>query len=400
MVPMKASRRRFMKSLAALPGAASLAPRAASTQSSPRRDVYKELGIRPLINAAGTYTYLSASLMPPPVVEAVEAASRHYVNLNELHAAVGKKIAALLGCEAALVTAGAASALTLGTAACVAGKDPDKVRRLPDTTGMKNEVIVPKAHRNGYDHAVRNVGVRLVEVQTAQDVERAVSERTAMLLYFNMLGPAGKIKVDEYAALAKKHGVPAFVDAAADVPPIENYTRFLKMGYDLAAFSGGKVLRGPQCSGMLLGRKDLIEAAAANNNPQTDAIGRTNKVGKEEIVGLWAALEHFLRQDPAALWKDWEGRCRVIADGVAAVPGVKAETFVPEINNAVPHLKLSWDSAALGVTPAEAQKRLRDGEPRIELRAVLPDGLEVGVWMLEPGEDEIVGRRLGEVLRR
>src|SRR5436190_5565358 len=209
---MTASRRRFLKSMAALPGAASLAPGAFPAQAPPR-DVYKELGIRPLINAAGTYTFLSASLMPPPVREAMESASRHYVNLNELHGAVGKKIAALLGCEAALVTAGAASALTMGTAACVAGKDPEKIKRLPDTTGLKNEVIIPKEHRNGYDHAVRNVGVRLVEVETAADVDRLAGERTAMMLYFNHHGPEGKIQVEEFAALAKKHGIPSLVDA-------------------------------------------------------------------------------------------------------------------------------------------------------------------------------------------
>jgi L-seryl-tRNA(Ser) seleniumtransferase len=396
---MTASRRRFLKSMAALPGAASLAPGALPAQAPPR-DVYRELGVRPLINAAGTYTYLSASLMPAPVREAIESASRHYVNLNELHRAVGKKIAGLLGCEAALVTAGAASALTMGTAACVAGKDPEKIRRLPDTTGMKNEVIIPKEHRNGYDHAVRNVGVRLVEVETAADVDRQAGERTAMMLYFNHHGPEGKIGVEEFAALAKKHGVPVLVDAAADIPPIENYSRFLKMGYDLAVFSGGKVLRGPQCSGMLLGRADLIAAAAMNNNPQTDAIGRTNKVGKEEIVGLWAALEHFLRQDPAGLWKEWEARCAAIAAAVSKVPGLRSETFVPQINNAVPHLRLTWVAKVLGISPADAEKELRDGEPRIELRATLPDGLEIAVWMLEPGQAEIVGRRLAEVLRK
>jgi L-seryl-tRNA(Ser) seleniumtransferase len=398
---MTASRRRFLKSMAALPAVApAVAEASAGPAQAPPRDVYKELGIRPLINAAGTYTYLSASLMPAPVREAIESASRHYVNLNELHAAVGKKIAALLSCEAALVTAGAASALTMGTAACVAGKDPDKIKRLPDTTGMKNEVIIPKEHRNGYDHAVRNVGVRLVEVGTAADVDRLAGERTAMMLYFNHHGPEGKIAVDEFAALAKKHGVPSLIDAAADIPPVENYSRFLKMGYDLAVFSGGKVLRGPQCSGMLLGRRDLIAAAAANNNPQTDAIGRTNKVGKEEIVGLWAALEHFLRQDPAALWKEWEGRCAAIAAPASKVPGVKTEIFVPLINNAVPHLKVTWDAKALGLGPNDVVKGLREGEPRIEVRATLPDGLEFGVWMLEAGEAEIVGRRLAEVLRK
>lgn len=389
------SRRRFLKSIAALPGAAALTP--AAPQAAPARDVYKELGIRPLINAAGTYTYLSASLMPRPVIEAIESASRHFVNLNELQGAVGRRISALLGCEAALVTGGAASALLLGTAACMAGTDPEKVKRLPDTAGMKSEVLIPKGHRNGYDHAVRTTGAKLVEVGTLEDAERAVNERTAMLLYFNVHGPEGKIRVDEFAALGKRKGVPSMVDAAADIPPVSNYAKFLKMGYDLAAFSGGKVLRGPQCSGMLLGRKDLIEAAAKNNNPQTDSIGRTSKVGKEEIVGLWAALEHFVAQDPAAVWKDWERRCAVISGHLSAIAGVKASVFVPEIANAVPHLKVAWDVKALA--PADVAKRLREGDPRIEIRAVLADGIEVGVWMLEPGEDEIVGRRLAEVLR-
>jgi L-seryl-tRNA(Ser) seleniumtransferase len=395
---MKSGRRRFLKSLAALPGAASI-PAAAPAQTS-ARDVYQELGIRPLINAAGTYTYLSASLMPRPVVEAIESASRHYVHLGELQAAVGRRISALVGCEAAIVTGGAASALMLATAACVAGKDKEKIARLPDTAGLRNEVILPKGHRNGYDHAIRNAGVRLVEAETAADVERLAGERTAMLAYFNVHGVDGKIKVDEYAALGKKLRIPTLIDAAADIPPVENYSRFLKMGYDLAAFSGGKVLRGPQCSGLLLGRKDLIEAAAANNNPQTDSLGRTSKVGKEEIVGLWAALEHFVKQDPAAMWKEWERRCATIAAQAATVAGVKAETFVPTPANSVPHLKVTWDGASIGVTPGEAVKKLRDGEPRIEVRATLADGLEIGVWMLEPGEDEIVGRRLKEVLRK
>lgn len=388
---MPSNRRRFLQGLAAVPGAASL------MGASPRaeRDVYKELGVRPLINAAGTYTNLSASRLPREVVEAMDSASRRYVSIPELHRAVGRKIAALVGCEAALVTAGAASALTLGTAACIAGKEGKKIRRLPDTEGMKNEVILPKAHRNGYDHAVRNAGARIVEVETAEDVVRAAGPKTAMLLYFNVHGPAGKIGVEEFAGLAKKLGAPAFIDAAADVPPAENYSRFLKMGYDLAAFSGGKGLRGPQCSGLLLGRKDLIEAAALNNSPNTDVVGRTNKVGKEEIVGLWAALEHFLKQDPKARWRDWEARCAAIAALVTAVRGVKAETFVPEIANAVPHLKITWDRA---LKPAEVAKRLRDGDPRIEVRPVIGEWLEVAVWMLEPEEVEVVGRRLKEAL--
>lgn len=396
---MAGSRRRFLKSLAALPGAASLASRAEVAAQPAPRDVYRELGVRPLINAAGTYTYLSASLLPRPVVEAIESASRRFVNLNELHAAVGRKIAALLGCEAALVTAGAASALSLATAACIAGKDPEKIRRLPDAAGLPNEVLIPRGHRNGYDHAIRNAGARLVEVETAADALAALGDRTAMLVYFNVHAPEGRIKAEEFAALGRKKGIPSLVDAAADIPPRENYSRFLAMGFDLAAFSGGKVLRGPQCSGMLLGRRDLIEAAAANNSPQTDALGRTSKVGKEEIVGLWAALDHFLKQDPALQWKEWERRAAAIAARATQVPGVQATSFVPEIANAVPHVKVSWKSSTVGVSPAEAVRRLREGEPRIEVRGEVEDGLEIAVWMLEPGEEEIVGRRLGEVLR-
>lgn len=389
---MSQSRRRFLKSLAALPGAAAL-PEPAEAQAA-ARDVYKELGVRPLINAAGTYTYLSASLMPKFVSEAMESASRHYVNLNELHDAVGKRISALLGCEAARVTTGAASALLLATAGCMAGKDKAKIAQLPDTTGMKNEVVIPKAHRNGYDHAVRAAGAKLVEIETLADAEKAIGDKTAMLLYFNVHGPEGPIKVDEFAALAKKRGVPSLIDAAADIPPVENYTRFLKMGYDLAAFSGGKVLRGPQCSGFLLGRKDLVEAAAANGSPQTDAVGRTNKVGKEEIVGAWAALEHFVKADPEARWKEWEGRCATI---IGLLKGINAVQFVPEIANAVPHVKVTWDG---GLTPNQVVEELRKGDPRIEIRGVIDKGIEVGVWMLEPGEDEIVGRRIAQILKR
>jgi L-seryl-tRNA(Ser) seleniumtransferase len=397
---MAPHRRSFMQSLAALPGVGALLHRqtpVAAAADLPR-DVYKELGLRPLVNAAGTYTMLGGSLSPPEVVAARAAAARQFVNLVELHEAVGKRIAALLGCEAALVTAGAASALTLGTAACVAGKDPEKIRRLPDTSGMKNEVIIQKAHRYGYDHAVRNVGIRFVEVETRQELEKAVTERTAMMLFFNDNDPVGQIKVAEFAALGKKLGVPTFNDAAADVPPVENFTRYLKMGFDLVCFSGGKGIRGPQSAGLLLGRKDLIEAAALNNNPHTDSIGRTNKADKEDIVAMWAALESFVKQDHAALWKEWEKRVRTIAGALAGLPAVKTEEFVPPIANHVPHLRVRWDVSKL--SPADAVKQLRDGEPRIEIRAEIKDGIEVSVWMLEPGQAEIVARRLREVLAK
>jgi len=400
---MSPNRRGFLQSLVSLPGvravAGGLLP--ASLLAKPgKRDIYKELGVRPLINAAGTYTSLSSSLMPREVVEAIDAAARQYVNLSELHEAAGKKIAALIGCEAVLVTAGAASALTLGTAACVAGKDPQKIRRLPDIAGMKSEVIIQKSHRNGYDHAVRNVGVRMIEVETREEMERAVSERTAMMLFFNATDAAGQIKVEEFAQLGKKLGVPTFNDAAADVPPVDNLWRYLRMGYDLVTFSGGKGIRGPQCAGLLLGRRDLVEAAALNNNPHGDSVGRTNKVGKEEIVGMWAAIERYIKLDHTAQWRDWEKRCRTVADLVASLRGLQTEIFVPQIANAIPHLRITWDYAASGLTPAEVVKQLRDGEPRIEVRPGAKEAIEVAVWMLDPGEEQIVGRRLREILRK
>ena len=216
---MRSNRRRFLQGLAALPGAAAVSGAHGATPPRAGRDVYQELGVRPLLNAAGTYTYLSASRMPREVVEAIESASKHFVSLSELQRAVGQRISALVGCESALVTAGAASALTMGTAACIAGRDPEKIRRLPDTEGMKNEVLILKSHRNGYDHAVRNTGARLIEVETREEIERAAGPKTAMMLFFNVHGPLGKVKVDEFVALAKKLGIPTLIDAAADVPP-------------------------------------------------------------------------------------------------------------------------------------------------------------------------------------
>lgn len=388
------NRRRFLQGVSSLPllGGTSLA-------ASVKRDFYKELGVRPFINAAGTYTTLTASLMPREVVEAFDYASRQYVRLNELHDAVGQRIASLIGCEAAMVTAGAASALTLGTAACITGTNPDFIHRIPDTTGMKNEVIIQKTHRYGYDHAVRNCGIRFVEVETAEELERAINERTAMMLFFNAADPAGKIKVAEFAQLGKKHNIPTFNDAAADVPPVENLSKYLKLGFDLVTFSGGKGLRGPQSAGLLLGRKDLIAAARLNASPYSDSIGRGMKVNKEELLAMMVAVEIYLKKDHAAEWKEWEKRVRIIADSIASIPAVKTETVVPEIANAVPTLKVSWDESVLKLDAQEVLKRLREGEPSIEMMPGGKHGLTITVWMMQPGEAQIVARRLREVLR-
>jgi L-seryl-tRNA(Ser) seleniumtransferase len=394
------SRRRFLELVSGLPlvgglvGASPIA--AAAAPRSAGRDYFRELGVRPFINAAGTYTAMTASLMPPEVIDAITFASRHYVMLDELHDRVGARIATLLHCEAAMVTSGAASALTLGTAAVLTGGDPRKIVDLPNLAGMKSDVIIQKSHRFGYDHAVRNCGVRLVEVETREEMERAITPQTAMMLFYNNNNKEGRVRDEEFAAIGRKRGVATLNDAAADVPPVENLWKYTQMGFDLVAFSGGKGLRGPQSAGLLLGRKDLIAAARLNAPPNSNAVGRGLKVNKEEMVGMLAALEHYLGKDHAAEQREFEARAETIRSTVSALPGVNAEIFVPEVANHVPHVRISW-AADRGMTAADAVNRLRAGEPSIATRSE-GEALVVGVWMMRPGEAKIVARRLREVL--
>jgi L-seryl-tRNA(Ser) seleniumtransferase len=400
MSRFQTKRRTFLSALAGIPGLPYLVGGrfAVAREATQERDVIRELGVRSFINAAGTFTALTGSLMRPEVVAAMRVASRKYVRLDDLHDAVGKRIAELLGCPAALVTSGCASALSLATAACVAGKDPDRIRRLPDTQGLKNEVLVQKTHRVGYDHAIRNAGVKLIEIETREELESAISPRTAMLFFLNFADPKGKIHREEFVAIGKRHNISTLNDAAADVPPVENLWRYTKMGFDLVAFSGGKGLRGPQSAGLLLGRKDLIEAARLNNSPNGDTLCRTNKVNKEEIVGMLVALESYLLLDHAAIWKDWEARCRCIAQALAGLPDVRTEVFVPEIANAVPHLRIIWDHQKRGVDIPKMIRKLREGTPSIEVAPGAHERFSIGVWMMEPGEVAIVGQRIRAVL--
>jgi L-seryl-tRNA(Ser) seleniumtransferase len=400
MSQLVTKRRTFLGALAGLPGLRLLLPDAqALAQETPRnRDVIQELGVRSFINAAGTFTALTGSLMRPEVVAAMQTASRKYVRLDDLHDAVGKRIAELLHCPAALVSSGCASALSLATAACVAGNDPERIRSLPNTQGLKNEVLVQKTHRVGYDHAIRNAGVQLIEIETREELEHAISERTAMMFFLNYANPQGKLHHEEFVEIGKKHAIPTLIDAAADVPPVENLWRYTEIGFDLVAFSGGKGLRGPQSTGLLLGRKDLIEAARLNNSPSGDTLCRTNKVNKEEVIGMLVALESYLKEDHAAIWKVWEGRCLRISQDLKGLPDVRCERFVPAIANAVPHLRVSWDEQKRRVTVTQLVKQLREGTPSIEVTPGSTRRLTVGVWMMEPGEDAIVGRRLREVL--
>jgi uncharacterized pyridoxal phosphate-dependent enzyme len=397
------SRRHFLETLSSMPlvggfiGASALPVAAAAAAKS--RDYFRDLGVRPFINAAGTYTAMTASLMPEEVIEAITYASKQYVMLDDLHDKVGQRIATLVKSEAAMVTSGAASALTLGTAGVLTGMDRQKMVDLPDLTNMKSEVIMQKSHRFGYDHAIRNCGVKIVEVETAEDLERAVNPKTAMMLFYNNNNKEGKIQDEEFVRLGKKHGIPTFNDAAADVPPVENLWKYTAMGFDLVTFSGGKGIRGPQSAGLLLGKKDLIAAARLNAPPNGNTVGRGLKVNKEEMLGMLAALELYLAKDHAAERKDFDKRAEMIQKSASAVPGVKAEVFVPEVANHVPHVRISWDATALGFKADQAVKALLDGEPSIGTRSE-GDAIVVGVWMMRPGEDKVVAKRMREVLEQ
>lgn len=389
------NRRRFLKTIPAVPALGALS--AAEAKSVAKRDYFKELGLRPFINAAGTYTTLSASLMQPEVMAAINYASKQYVRLNELQDACGKRIAELLGAEAAMVSSGAAGALLAGTAACVAGSDRSKISRLPDTAGMKNEVIMQKSHRYGYDHAVRAAGVKIIEVESREEFERAVNERTAMMMFFNDADPRGQIKMDEFIALGKKHKIPTFNDAAADVPPVENLTKYIKAGFDLVTFSGGKNIRGPQSAGLLFGRKDLIEAAKMNTSPNSDSVGRGCKVNKEEILGMMVALETYMKRDHAGDMKEADRRVKLIADAVRTLPSVQTDVQMPPIANHLPHLHIKWDFSKISV--GDVQKKLREGDPAIEVTPSGRSELVVNTWVAQPGDAEIVARRLKEILK-
>jgi L-seryl-tRNA(Ser) seleniumtransferase len=395
-------RRRFLELVSSVPlvggfMTASTPADAEGASGAARRDYFRELGVRPFINAAGTYTAMTASLMRPEVMEAITYASRHFVMLEELHDRVGERIAALVKAEAAMVTSGAASALTLGTAGVLTGTDRARVIALPNLAGMKTEVIIQKAHRFGYDHAVRNCGIRFVEVETREELERAVTPQTAMMLFYNNNNSVGQIRDEEFAALGRKLGVPTLNDCAADVPPVENLWKYTQMGFSLVVFSGGKGICGPQSAGLLLGSKDLIAAARLNGPPNSDSIGRGMKVNKEELLGMLAAVEAYVARDHAADAREFARRAETVQRAAASVPGVTAEVFVPEVANHVPHVRIRWDASARGLTAPQVVQALRDGEPSIGVRSE-EDSLVVGVWMMRNGEAEIVGRRLRDVL--
>ena len=355
---------------------------------------YESIGVRPLINCRGTYTIISGSVILPEVREAMVRASQRYVNLDELMEGVGARIAELMDCEWGLVTDGCAAALCQVTAACVAGSDPEKMIRLPDTSGMKNEVIVQTCHRNVYDHAIRMVGVKMIEVDTKDELKAALNDRTAMLFVFGDAEERGQITTKEMAKIGHAHGVPTFVDAAAERPDAPNW--YLEQGADAVAYSGGKCLRGPQASGLVLGRKDLLQAAFLNGAPH-HALARPMKAGKEEIMGLLAAVEQWVARDHKAEWKEWERRLAVITEAVKDIDSVTTSIREPGRSNVAPVLEINWDAETVGMDGTEAADQLSAGEPRIELHNN-ENGISIMPYMMEEGEDEIVAARIGEVL--
>jgi L-seryl-tRNA(Ser) seleniumtransferase len=382
---------------------------ALSTASSSGEDYYAKLGVEKIINAAGTYTYLTAAVMPPQVQRAVAQAALHPVRLKDLQQASGEYIAKKLRCEGAVVTSGASAALTLATAACIASANGTKPDQIPENVDrMKHEVIVQKKHRYEYDHAMLICGARIVEVVTLEDYKKAFTSNTIMTNFFNS-GEGGQIDRQTWLEVAHQHNVPCHMDAAADMPPIENLWKYTGMGYDLVSFSGGKGIRGPQNAGLLLGKKHLTDLAAANNNPNSDAVGRGMKVAKEQIVGMVAAVDWLLEQNDEADQAEYMRRADIITRMVKDVPTMKASVHIPEVANHVPHLMLTYDPAVVGIGPKQVQERLRNQQPSIELNPATgtsgrfgtlstENTLVVGTWMLQPGEAEIVGRQLHVVL--
>ncbi|WP_216848899.1 aminotransferase class V-fold PLP-dependent enzyme [Pedobacter sp. L105] len=366
-----------------------------------KRDLIKELGLRTFINAAGTYTTHTASLMDPEVMEAINSSSSQFVMISEVQDKVGEKIAELCHAEAAMVTAGCWSALVLGTAGILTGTDLKKIGQLPNVEGFeKMEMIVQKGHNYDYVHAPTNAGAKVIVIETKEELENAITEKTALMYYLNVATDLGQIKHEEWVAIAKKHQVPTMIDIAADIPPVQNLWKYNDLGFDLVCVSGGKAICGPQSAGILMGRKELIKAARLNAPPHGDNIGRGMKVNKEEILGMYAALDHYIKRDHKKEWQDWEERVALIGDEAKKVNGVTTTVTVPPIANHTPLLNIAWDISKIKITSQELQLALRNGSPSIETMQFSPNSINITVFMLRPGEEKIVAKRVHEELNK
>ncbi len=373
------------------------------SKSPARRNLLNELGIRTFINAAGTYTTMTASLMDDEVMNAIDYSAKEFCMLNEVQDKVGEKIAQMVHAEAAMVTAGAFSALTLGTAGILTGMDQAKVKQIPhrlEESGIKSEVILQKGHFDGYEQALYNTGVTIIPVETADDVNKAVNEKTASMHFLNCNAPEGKIMHEEWLQLAKQHNLPATIDIAADVPPVSNLWKYNDMGFSFVALSGGKAIRGPQSTGILMGKKDIIAAARLNDSPNGVTIGRGMKVNKEEMLGMYAALDAYVNKDHDKEWKMWQDNVGYINDAVKNIKGVTTEITVPPIANHTPKLKIAWDKNIIRTTRENLGDKLRNGNPSIEVISWGDEdnSISLTVFMLKKGEEKIVARRIKEEL--
>jgi L-seryl-tRNA(Ser) seleniumtransferase len=367
-------------------------------------DIYDELEVRKFINGNATLTRLGGSVMPPVVLAAMAEASRHFVDIDELQEKAGRRLAEITRNEAAYVSCGAAAGMVLATAACIAGKDPEKRGRLPETSGMANEVVVHRHGRVEYDFAIRQTGGRLIEIGSLggaepQELETAISERTAALFYFyNPARMERQLPLETGIEIAHSRGIPVVVDAAAQLPPVENLWRFTAMGADLALFSGGKGLCGPQSSGLIVGRRELIEACAFHAMPR-HFIGRPMKVGKEEIIGLLAAVQWYLGLDHDALMRQYEEQVAYIVDRVSAVPGLTARrSFPSEAGQPMPRAEILLKEGPHGIDRDEVLSRLERGTPPISLAPSGETGIYVNPQTLRHGEERVVVDRILEIV--
>ena len=367
-------------------------------------DIYDELGVRKIINGSATLTMLGGSVMPPEVLEAMTQAAQHFVDIDDLQEKAGKQIAEWTHNEAAYISCGAAAGMVLSTAACITGLDAEKRARLPDTDGMKNEVILHRRNRVGYDFAIRQAGGRIVEIGTDEgaapaDLEAAITERTAAIfVFYKNLSMEGQIPLEEQIEIAHRRSVPVIVDAAAQLPPVENLWNFTRMGADLALFSGGKGLCGPQSSGLILGRRDLIAACAFNACPRA-FIGRPMKVGKEEIAGLMAAVRWYLNLDQSALMQAYEEQVAWIVAVFSGRPHVTARrSFPSEAGQPMPRAEIMLDEPGLGLTRDEVLRRLYTGSPAIHLAPAGANGIYVNPQTLQPGQEKMIVERISEIL--
>jgi L-seryl-tRNA(Ser) seleniumtransferase len=393
-------------------------------------DIYAELGVTPLININGTVTVIGGSVMHPEVMELIRQGNEHFVLIDELEIAAGKFIARLCKSPAGytgLVTAGAAAAMVVGYAGMMTEDLEPRLREIPDVSGFpRNEVIIQKSHRYPFDHQIRQTGAKLVEVETREEMVAAVNPKTLAIHFTNILSDQGKVSGAETMAIAKQHHLYTFNDAAADVPPKERLWEYPAMGWDMVTFSGGKDIRGPQASGVLIGKEELIHYALLNMSPQEDRIGRCCKVGKETIFGLLKALELFVNQDFDASLKRYDARAQVITDAVKkfGVTGMPRQFNPQALGNVTPRYSWHIDPSKLKITGPEVMQKLADTRPmgigslgagssgmrgrnpdapadehRQENRRPPRDPQTFGfaVWQLKDGEDKIIADRLAEI---